>query len=84
MKLSIDDLKTFSFAIYGLGKTGKSIVNFFKKNKIKNYFVWDDHKKIPNSKNIITTSLDKSIKIYSFETGELKGKINKQTVHWAI
>ena len=51
MKLSIDDLKTFSFAIYGLGKTGKSIVNFFKKNKIKNYFVWDDHKKIPNSKN---------------------------------
>ena len=36
------NLKELSFLIYGLGLTGKSVVNFFKKNKIKNYEVWDD------------------------------------------
>jgi UDP-N-acetylmuramoylalanine--D-glutamate ligase len=30
------------FAIYGLGSTGKSVINFFKKNKIKKYYLWDD------------------------------------------
>tara|TARA_B100000242_G_scaffold218501_1_gene159749 strand:- start:182 stop:1468 length:1287 start_codon:yes stop_codon:yes gene_type:complete len=36
------NFKELSFLIYGLGLTGKSVVNFFKKNKIKNYEVWDD------------------------------------------
>ena len=31
--------------VYGLGSTGKSVINFFIKNKIKNYFVWDDYNK---------------------------------------
>ena len=34
-----------SFLVYGLGSTGKSVINFFIKNKIKNYFVWDDYNK---------------------------------------
>ena len=31
--------------VYGLGQTGKSVINFFDKNKIKNYQVWDDKNK---------------------------------------
>ena len=40
--VSISNLKKLSFLVYGLGLTGKSVVNFFKKKKIKNYEVWDD------------------------------------------
>ena len=36
------NFKKLSFLVYGLGLTGRSIVNFFKKNKIKNFLVWDD------------------------------------------
>jgi len=38
-------LKERSFLVYGLGLTGMSVVNFFKKNKIKKFKVWDDKKK---------------------------------------
>ena len=41
-----NNLRDLSFLIYGLGITGQSVVKFFKKNKIKNYFVWDDNNKI--------------------------------------
>ena len=40
------NLKRLSFLVYGLGLTGKSVVNFFRKNKFKNYYVWDDMPKI--------------------------------------
>ncbi|MDC1130373.1 UDP-N-acetylmuramoyl-L-alanine--D-glutamate ligase [Pelagibacteraceae bacterium] len=40
--LSISKLKELSFLIYGLGSSGKSVVNFFKKNNINNYEIWDD------------------------------------------
>ena len=43
--LSISDLKRLSFLVYGLGLSGKSVVNFFRKNKFKNYQVWDDNYK---------------------------------------
>ena len=43
--VSISNLKKLSFLVYGLGLTGQSVVNFFKKKKIKNYEVWDDIKK---------------------------------------
>lgn len=39
------DLKEMSFLVYGLGMTGKSVINFFKKNNIKNYQVWDEKNK---------------------------------------
>ena len=41
----LKNLKELSFLIYGLGITGNSVLNFFKKNNIKNYKVWDDKKK---------------------------------------
>ena len=42
---SILKLKELSFLIYGLGLSGKSAVNFFKKNNINNYEIWDDNQK---------------------------------------
>jgi len=45
---SLKTLKKKKFAIYGLGITGTSVINFFKKNKIKDYIVWDDN----NSKKV--------------------------------
>ena len=44
-------LKNLSFLIYGLGLTGKSVVNFFIKNNIRNFKVWDDHNKELYKKN---------------------------------
>lgn len=32
-----------SFAVYGLGLTGKSVVNFLKKNKVNEISIWDDN-----------------------------------------
>jgi UDP-N-acetylmuramoylalanine--D-glutamate ligase len=52
-----------SFAIYGLGSTGISVVNYFKKNKFRNFRAWDDKKKIKNincKKEIFIKSLEKS------------------------
>ena len=43
--LSISKLKELSFLIYGLGSSGKSVVNFFKKKNINNYEIWDDKQK---------------------------------------
>ena len=42
---NISNIKELSFLVYGLGLSGKSVVNFFKKNNIKNYEVWDDKQK---------------------------------------
>ena len=38
-------LKELSFLVYGMGLSGHSVIRFFKKNKIKNFKVWDDNKK---------------------------------------
>ena len=38
-------LKELSFIVYGLGLSGRSVVNFFKKRNIKNFKVWDDNNK---------------------------------------
>ena len=52
-------LKELSFLVYGLGLSGRSVINFFRKNGIKDFKVWDDNKKniykkyIP--KNLIQT-----------------------------
>ena len=43
--LQISKLKELSFLVYGLGKSGRSVIKFFKKNKIKNFKVWDDNQK---------------------------------------
>ena len=54
-------LKKKSFLIYGLGLTGVSAVRFFNRNKIKNYFVWDDIKK-QLLKNKKPKNIDKALK----------------------
>ena len=38
-------LKEQSFLVYGLGVSGQSVVNFFKKNNFKNFKIWDDKQK---------------------------------------
>ena len=40
------NLKKISFLVYGLGSTGNSVIKYFKKKKINNFFVWDDNNKI--------------------------------------
>ena len=44
------NLSKKSFAIYGLGITGSSVINFFKKNSLKNYVVWDDNEQVLKKK----------------------------------
>ena len=52
-------LKELSFLVYGLGLSGTSVINFFKKKGIKKFKVWDDNKKKAHikyrSKNLIHT-----------------------------
>ena len=59
MVVQSSKLKELSFLVYGLGLSGRSVINFFKKKGIKNFKVWDDNKKnIPkkySSKNLINT-----------------------------
>ncbi len=54
-------LKEHSFLVYGLGITGSSVINFFKKKKISNFKVYDD--KYENLfKSYRTKNLNKSLK----------------------
>ncbi len=41
--ISPKNFKKLSFLVYGLGSTGQSVINFLRKNNIKNYKVWDDN-----------------------------------------
>ncbi len=38
------NLSKKSFAVYGLGTTGRSVINYFNKISFKNYIMWDDNK----------------------------------------
>ena len=40
------NLKKFSFLVYGLGSTGHSVIKYFKKRRIHNFYVWDDNVKL--------------------------------------
>ena len=42
---TLKTLRKKKFVIYGYGITGVSVIQFFKKNKIKNFDVWDDNQK---------------------------------------
>ena len=54
-------LKEHSFLVYGLGITGNSVINFFKKKKISNFEVYDD--KYKNLfKSYWTKNLNKTLK----------------------
>ena len=59
--LKTPKLKEHSFLVYGLGITGISVINFFKKKKIFNFEVYDDkHKYL--FKSFRTKNLNKSLK----------------------
>jgi UDP-N-acetylmuramoylalanine--D-glutamate ligase len=45
-------IKENSFAIYGLGLSGKSVHKFLKKKKVKKIFTWDDKKILKFKKNL--------------------------------
>ncbi len=52
------NLKKLSFLVYGLGSTGHSVINYFKKRKIWNYVAWDDNAKLRKKfSSKITTNL---------------------------
>ena len=51
-KLQESFLQENSFVIYGLGITGRSVVNFFNKKKVHNFFIWDDSKIVRNNYGI--------------------------------
>ena len=48
---NIHNFKKKNFIIYGLGKTGKSTLEFLKRKKIKKIITWDDSSKIKNNIN---------------------------------
>ena len=54
------NLKELSFLVYGLGLSGQSVIRYFKKNRIKNFKVWDDKKK-KLFKNYRPKNLSKSL-----------------------
>ena len=65
--LDMMSLKNFSFLIYGLGFTGRSVIKFFKKKDISNYYVWDDNKKLRKKfKSKETNNLKDTLKRVDF------------------
>ena len=47
-----------NFCIYGLGSTGKSVVNYFKRKNFSSYVVWDDNMKKKKQKKFFSKHLD--------------------------
>ncbi len=47
-----------NFCIYGLGSTGMSVVNYFKKKNFLDYQVWDDDIKKKKGEKIFSKHLD--------------------------
>jgi hypothetical protein len=45
MNISLNYLRNKNFAIYGLGVTGRSVIDYFNKYSFKNYIIWDDDNK---------------------------------------
>tara|TARA_B100000941_G_scaffold287818_1_gene263632 strand:- start:81 stop:1349 length:1269 start_codon:yes stop_codon:yes gene_type:complete len=56
--VSINNLKNLSFLVYGLGITGQSVLNFFKKNEFKKFYLYDDKLKKNINLNTILRKVD--------------------------
>ncbi len=63
--LSTSNIKKLSFLVYGLGQTGQSVVNFFKRNNFQSYKVWDDFNKNLYKKKRVN-NLNKALKNVDF------------------
>ena len=57
----IPKLRELSFLVYGMGLSGRSVIKFFKKNKIKNFKIWDDNQK-KKFKNYKSKNLNETLK----------------------
>ena len=69
------NLSKKSFAVYGLGSTGKSVIDHFNKLKIKKYFIWDDNKVLKKKLNLnetINVEILKKLKIINKNSKKLK------------
>ncbi len=76
-------LKNYSFLVYGLGSTGKSVIRYFKKNKISKYFVWDDNiklrKNLKSKKKLNLIEIIKKVDYIILSPGiSLRNTINKK------
>ena len=60
------NLRKKKFAVYGLGATGKSVINYFNKKKIRNYSVWDDNKILRKNFKSKTHDFEKSLNNQDF------------------
>ena len=60
------NLKKLSFLIYGLGVTGNSVIKFFKKKNLSNFYIWDDKKGFLKSSKSKPFSLSKLIKAVDY------------------
>ena len=58
-------IRELSFLVYGLGATGRSVVKFLIKNKIKKISVWDD-KKVSFLKKLRPKNLSQAFKQVDF------------------
>ncbi len=83
--VSYSKLRELSFLVYGLGLTGKSVIKFFKKNKIKKFKVWDDNNttlfKNKRAKNIAKTLNDVDYIILSPGVSLLHSKNKNQLIN---
>ena len=68
------------FAIYGLGSTGNSVINFFKKNKIKKYYMWDDDIRIRRKFKILNNNKTFSKKLDSVDFIVMSPGINIKNI----
>ena len=60
-------LNKLSFLVYGLGSSGNSVVQFFKKKKVLDYTVWDDNAKLRKKYSLkITKNLKSRFKVVDY------------------
>ena len=62
------NFKKFSFLIYGLGSTGLSVIQYFKKRKVQDFYVWDDNLQL--RKKLASKVQKKQTKVILFHSGK--------------
>ena len=60
------NLSKKSFAVYGLGSTGQSVVNYFNKAGFKNYITWDDKNYLKKNKKLYKKKGKDFLKLCNF------------------
>ena len=63
---TLSNLSKKSFAVYGLGSTGQSVVNYFNKAGFKNYITWDDKNYLKKNKKLYKKKGKDFLKLCNF------------------